>query len=823
MRKLYDEFLSLIDGGAIYERTLKLSALEQHQTTPYHHIVADLVLDELKKAGIPNAERIDIVADGKTAYQDKVMPLAWDATVGRLTMTTTAKNKWVPVSMRGMKLEEDPVIADFDRHPFHLVKGSTATPPGGVVAKVMNEAQFLAGDDPRGAMIMLEPTTRAGKGILKPILDQGALGFITDYMVGRYGEPDALQWVNAATESGNWHVIAEDRPFVGFSVSPRTGDLIRQKVHAGGLKVKVECDGRRYVGVEPLVTALIPGESSKEVWLYAHLYEPLLNDDSGGVSTGIEIARALLRRGRLKYSVRLVFAMEYYGYAAYTALRGQNLKNEVIGGCNIDSIRSAKGEKMLLYPSPSPIPYSGNTVLKKLCEEFGEELMLEMGNPTFMDDLFLGDPSIGIPSVWMLGRCRGYWHNSRQCDPNFVDAETMHKSAALAAVFITEVADDGFAPPPPPVVGEAVHTPWRDYAEEFVFARKEQGFPYSLARIPRWQRIALPDGMLYGVFAFVMSALDGKKTLAQAIREAEAASGVERSDADVKKYIDALNLFADYGYVEAVKRPAITGDDIKGALRDLGITQDDLVLVHASVSKCGYIAGGAETIINAIRESAGTALFTTFTRPYIRLGGVNHGWRYRPFDPEDADAVWTGNVGKTVLRKFPDALRSRHITHSWAGFGKLAEACLSAHGPCEPPANENSPLAKALEYGGKIVYFGAGLESTTFIHYLEDATRMPFLATAICNIKHPDGSLEAVAVERHLPGDREFYRDAMNCKFFKRAFERGLELKSVKFGMDRIMVLDIRQLYETGMAVIKDDPKVLLCDNPACAFCSTYR
>ena len=46
MRKLYDEFLSLIDGGAIYERTLKLSALEQHQTTPYHHIVADLVLDE---------------------------------------------------------------------------------------------------------------------------------------------------------------------------------------------------------------------------------------------------------------------------------------------------------------------------------------------------------------------------------------------------------------------------------------------------------------------------------------------------------------------------------------------------------------------------------------------------------------------------------------------------------------------------------------------------------------------------------------------------------------------------------------------------------
>ena len=115
------------------------------------------------------------------------------------------------------------------------------------------------------------------------------------------------------------------------------------------------------------------------------------------------------------------------------------------------------------------------------------------------------------------------------------------------------------------------------------------------------------------------------------------------------------------------------------------------------------------------------------------------------------------------------------------------------------------------------------MESTTFIHYLEDATRMPFLATAICNIKHEDGSLEAVAVERHLPGDREFYRDAMNCKFFKRAFERGLELKTIPFGMDKIMVLDIRQLYDIGMTVIRDDPKVLLCDRPDCPFCSAYR
>ena len=451
MRKLYNEFLNLIDAHTIFERTIKLAALEKHQTTPYHHLAAEYVLSELQKAGIPNAERIDIAADGRTVFQDKVMPLAWDASTGRLTLISVSGEKWVPVSMRGMKLEEDPVLADFERHPFHLVKGSTATPPGGVVAKVLTEAQFLAGDDPRGAMIMLEPATRINKNILKSILDQGALGFITDYMIGRYGNPDALQWVNAATESDDWHVTAEDRPFIGFSVSPRTGDLIRQKAHTSDLRVKVECDGRRYEDVEPLVTALIPGESGKEVWLYAHLYEPLLNDDSGGVSTAIEVARALMCRGRLRHSVRLLFAMEYYGYAAYTSLRGENLRNEVIGGCNIDSIRSVKNEKMILYPSPSPIPYSGNTVLNRLCREFGEELMLEVGQPSYMDDLFISDPSVGVPSVWMLGQGRGYWHNSRQCDPDFIDLETMHTSAALAAVFITEVANDTMQPPRPPL------------------------------------------------------------------------------------------------------------------------------------------------------------------------------------------------------------------------------------------------------------------------------------------------------------------------------------------------------------------------------------
>ena len=822
MRALYEEFLKSIDADALYRRTFELCGIELGQTTPCHIRAAEFVAEEMRKAGIPNVEKIDVVADGVTTYQDKTMPLAWDASMGRLTALSKVPSGYIPVSQRGQKHVTENVLADFERHPFHLVKGSVATPPGGIVTRVGTAQQMLAGEDVRGAMVMLEANCRAVKSVIRPILDLGALGFIADYVVGRYETPDALSWINAVTDSGNWHVIAEDRPFIGFSVTPRTGDMIRQCANSGVFKVRVESDGRRYVGVEPLVTALIPGESSKEVWVFGHLYEPLLNDDAGGISAAIEIAKALMKKGKLRHSVRLVFAMEMYGYAAYAALRGEKLKDEAIGGCNIDSICAVRDEPLVLYPTGNAKPFIGNELLKRAYESCKDALKLEYGEVTYMDDLFIGDPTVGVPSVWLLGRGRGYWHNSSQCKEDFIDRDTMLRSSALAAAFIHELADSSAVPAPPPRVTELKHTPWRDYAAKMIVGRKEPGFLYSLAKMPRYARIPIPDGMLYGTFSSVVCALDGKKDLAQAIAEAEAETGTEKKESEVKKYIDALNLFADYGYFEVVSRPEITEEEIASALKKLGVTDEDLLLVHASVSKCGYIRGGAKTLIEAVRRSCGTSLFTTFTRPYIYLGGLNRGWLYRPFDPADPDQVWTGTVGKTVLRDFPDALRSRHITHSWAGFGTLAHECLDAHGPCDPPAGETSPLAKALELGGKILYFGADLSSTTFLHYLEDAARLPFLSTAICRIKTPDGDLENVAVERHLPGDRDFYHGNGDCKFFRRAFERGLKVESVELGMGKLMLVDIRQLYDIGMKLIAEDPRVLLCDDPDCLFCRRF-
>ena len=648
---------------------------------------------------------------------------------------------------------------------------------------------------------------------------------MTDFVTGRYKSPETLQWLNAGTDGGDWHVTSEDRPFIGFCVTPQVGDHIRQMANSGGCKVRVECDGRRYAGKLPLVTAMVPGKSKKEFWVLAHLYEPLLNDDSSGVIAGIEIARQFMQREQNEYSLRVVFAMELYGFAAYADYRGGCLKEQVIGGCNIDTIAPpVEFDKVRVVPAGLGMPSTVNDFITEAYEEFKEELpRLELDKPAYFDDMFMSDASVGLPTSWILASSAGCWHNILQCSPDFIAWDEYCKYTAFAAAYIHKIINyTGTARVPKLEVVEK-QSPWRDYAAKMIIARAEPGFPHSLVKVPCEERIALPDGVIYGHFAAILSNLDGKKTLARAIAEAEAEVGKEMSESQVKKAVNAVNFLCDYGYLKAAERPVITESDIADAMRKVGITKDDVLMVHASVSACGYIAGGGETIIKAISANSNTSIYTTFTRPFTYIGGLNRWYAYRSFSPEDIESIWTGKIGKDLLRKFPNAVRSKNITHSWGGLGEKAHDILDAHGAYDSPCGPNSPVEKVTQLGGKILYFGCGISPTTMLHYIETMSHAAFLDDAVCRVRTPNGGLKTVLIPDHLPGHRDFYiHDAENCKFFKRAFARGLELKSTPLGMAQLQVIDCQQLFEIGMQLQTEDPRVLLCDNPDCLFCRRF-
>jgi len=880
------------DRTWLMEHTKALTALEAPQTFPAYEKSARYIHKLLQDNGF-DAEYLEFPADGKTVYQDKCMPIAWDATVGRLTVKSS------PLSF------SDPVIADIDRLPIHLVKHSVATPEGGIVARVVTESQMLAGENCAGAMVLLEAESRPGTGNIGMLLDLGALGFISEYLVNPMDKPDDVYWANAATDGSGWHATLETRDFIGFSISPRTGRRLRQAAQQGGVSVLVECDGRRYPGTLPAVTALIPGKQKREVWLMAHTFEPFSVDDSVGVIGCIGMVKTLqklIAEGvlpPLEFSIRLVFAMEVYGFAAVADHLGGCLRDKVLGALNADMIFGGKFNVIQLFYAPLAVPFYGNFIIKMVSQVFTEEFKFPKVVEKYLshhDDMFLSDSSVGLPTIWPLGEHVGEtgnvdFHHNSSWDNDYLDEENFARamgyytawvglvagmnedlvpafaaaSAELAKdslqmlaakktcigetadrmAFLTDrmkaaLANYKLAADHPAIdaaIAEltapesaspsAPAFAWLEYADKLIPTRVGVGLPFDRTRIPKKYRKGLPGSMIYGQLAFVFSAMDGKKTLKQALCEAFWERPSEVTDKTVKQFVDSVMYLASWGYLEVENRAPITKAMIVDALKRVGVRQGDVLLMHSGLSHLGHIDGGADTVLDALAEAVGeegTVLMPAFTRPYIAFeGSVNKSRIYRPFAPEFFDNINTGAIPKAQLYR-PGNKRSAHATHSWCGFGKMADYCLSAHTCLEPPASENSPMAKALELGGKVLFFGSDIHTNTFLHYLEDKANAPFLENAVVKIKDAAGRYRTEVIHNHLPGHRSFYGlDCREGKFYRNAFAKGLQVQEAQLGMGRLHLMDLKQLDTIGMELLREDPLATLCDSPTCSFCRKFR
>ena len=161
-------FAGMFDKAWFREHTLALYRRERKQTFPAWQKSANYIYELLKTEGF-EAEYVEFPADGKTAYQDKIMPIGWDVNTMRLTVTT-------PVP--GLK---DPVIADYEREPLHAVKHSVATPPEGLDVRIITESQMKLGANVKGAMVLLDHRTPPRMAPVRMLLDLGAVGWISDY------------------------------------------------------------------------------------------------------------------------------------------------------------------------------------------------------------------------------------------------------------------------------------------------------------------------------------------------------------------------------------------------------------------------------------------------------------------------------------------------------------------------------------------------------------------------------------------------------------------------------------------------------------------
>lgn len=166
----------------------------------------------------------------------------------------------------------------------------------------------------------------------------------------------------------------------------------------------------------------------------------------------------------------------------------------------------------------------------------------------------------------------------------------------------------------------------------------------------------------------------------------------------------------------------LTKEDIKDALKRLGVKKGMLIYVQASLKPFRFVAGGAQTMIDALMETVGyegTIVMASPTRHLCDPMNLKKGTVPRdrmedvraslaPFNKKLTAPTQVGEVPVQFMRN-EGVLRSNHPMVSFLAWGKYAKIIVDKH-PLHFGMNEESPLGKLKEYNGYVVTLGIGYE-----------------------------------------------------------------------------------------------------------------
>ena len=248
---------------------------------------------------------------------------------------------------------------------------------------------------------------------------------------------------------------------------------------------------------------------------------------------------------------------------------------------------------------------------------------------------------------------------------------------------------------------------------------------------------------------------------------------------------------------------ALTRDDLAQDLHQLGIPEGCVLFVHSSLSALGEVEGGAETVIAALLETIGVS--GTLAMPAMS-GGV--------FEIEQSPAT-TGAVSE-AFRRWPRVIRSFHPTHSVCALGPRTERLCADHLASETPCGPATPFGRLVEAEALVLLLGVDLDRVTLLHAAEDAVDAPYLSERRAQFRDADGEVQTKVMQR-FPGP---HRDFIGLGPLLRS--RGVVIHG-RVGRARCALLKAREAYEIAVEALRDDPGVVLCDNPECADCVKQR
>ncbi|EPH44708.1 aminoglycoside 3-N-acetyltransferase [Streptomyces aurantiacus] len=179
----------------------------------------------------------------------------------------------------------------------------------------------------------------------------------------------------------------------------------------------------------------------------------------------------------------------------------------------------------------------------------------------------------------------------------------------------------------------------------------------------------------------------------------------------------------------------VTRRRIAGDVAALGVADGDVVMFHTQMSALGYVAGGPQTLIGALLDvvgDQGTLMVTCGWNdaPPYDFTDWPRDWQdalreeHPAFDPLLSEADHAYGRLPEALRRWPGAVRSRHPDACFAALGAQAASLMADH-PWDDPHGPDSPLARLVDSGGRVLLLGAPLDSLTLLHHAEALAEAP--------------------------------------------------------------------------------------------------
>lgn len=420
---LYDILSSVYSQERLLENMETLRKLELPRRYSAFRESTAWCEEVLKKAGLSDVRRIAHKADGEEASYDFIMPQAWDL-CGRSTLEMVEPHK--------------ELIADTDISTIHVSEYSAPTPEGGITAELV-DYNCLDPENPdcKGKFVFYRGYLPVQESWYYDMASAGCAGIVFAAFETTTHEPEKTAWTNGHGHIG-WYHLKEDPVVPVFCVTPKKGVELLKLLAKGKVILHGEMNTKIYDGEIYTVTATIPGKSEEEFALLAHMYEPFYSDDCQGFAVGVEVAimlKKLIDDGVLpqpEKTLRLVFSMERYGFAAFFA----NHHKKILAAMSIDTVTCQAATTLntnfvVLTEAPLSLPFFGDMVMDEAMKACCPELVWKLVPGNLSDDCWAGEKTVDIPTNWCHSSANDGKNEYHHCDAPIYDAVEPEKLKKL--------------------------------------------------------------------------------------------------------------------------------------------------------------------------------------------------------------------------------------------------------------------------------------------------------------------------------------------------------------------------------------------------------